>query len=540
MGSMSLTRRLLLSALANLAVLIVVAAVAWSGLGRLHKETDRLVSGDWKKADLARQVADAANETARRTFLLLLTPADHEANKAAIKAQRQKVEEALPRLEGMLVTERGKSLVADLKQKRDRFALVYPRVEELLDGGKRDEASRLFQQEGQPALQAYLQAVSDYQALEGEMFEAGSKEASAVADRAEAWLLAFVLLGLVAGGLGGWLTARSVLQPLGGDPLVAKGAVGRVAQGDLSQAVPVAAGDDASLLAALADMQGKLRHMVGELAEEATVLSSSAEELAAASHQVAAGSNTQSDAASAMASAVEQLSVSVGQVNDSANEARQETEATGRMSEEGSAIITRTVSEMQAMAEEVRGAAKAMNEMAERSQKISGVVQVIREVAEQTNLLALNAAIEAARAGEAGRGFAVVADEVRKLAERTATATTEISTMIDLVLASVGDSIGRMDQAVLRVASGVGMAEQASQSMAAITGGAQRVMGAVNDISNALGEQSSVSHEVANNVENIAQMAEENSAAASQAASTAQQLQTLAEAMEKAVSRFRM
>ena len=540
MKAMSLQQRLWLGAAANLAILLVVAAVAWSGLGRLHGETERLSSVGWEKADLARQIADGANEISRRTLTLLLTPTEQERNKQEINTQRQKVESALGRLQGMIHTERGKQIFADLQQKREHFARIYPRVEEALDAGRRDDATRLFLQEGLPVLHAYLQAVSDLQSWEGELFQASGREATEVAKRAEAWLAVFALVGLVVSVIGGLVTARAVLRPLGGEPLVAKGAVERVAQGDLTRDVALAGDDEDSLLAALAGMQKKLRGMIGELAEEARQLYGASEELASASQQVAAGSNTQSDAASAMASAVEQLSVSVGQVNESANEARQETETTGRLAVEGSGIISRTVGEMQNMEGDVRAAAQAMNEMAERSQKISGVVQVIREVAEQTNLLALNAAIEAARAGEAGRGFAVVADEVRKLAERTATATTEISAMIDLVLASVGDAIRQMDQAVSRVATGVGMAEQASHSMAAITSGAQRVMGAVNDISSALGEQSAASHEVANNVENIAQMAEENSAAASQAASTAQQLQALAQAVEQAVSRFRV
>jgi methyl-accepting chemotaxis protein len=206
----------------------------------------------------------------------------------------------------------------------------------------------------------------------------------------------------------------------------------------------------------------------------------------------------------------------------------------------GNRIIQDTIAEMQRISQTVDEAAHTIQAMGDSSQKISSIVQVIKDVAEQTNLLALNAAIEAARAGEQGRGFAVVADEVRKLAERTAQATTQIGGMIAEVQTGAQAAVGIMKKTVARVEGGVGLAKKAGDSMMGISNSTQRVVSAVNDISNALKEQSVASNDIASNVEKIAQMSEENSAATRESAATARNLEQLSDSTSKAVAVFRV
>ena len=299
-------------------------------------------------------------------------------------------------------------------------------------------------------------------------------------------------------------------------------------------------GDKGSLMVSTQRMQNNLRRMLADLRDNADGVASAAQEMASASSQVAVATSRQSEAASSMAAAVEEMTVSISQVSDSAREAHGVTSQTGGLSQEGSRAIEDTVAEMQRISTTVDAASRNIREMGEHSERISSIVGVIKDVADQTNLLALNAAIEAARAGEQGRGFAVVADEVRKLAERTAKATTEISEMIVAVQGSVHQAVATMEQTVSRVEDGVSLARRTSESIVAINEGAQRVLGTVSDISDALREQSVASNDIATNVENIAQMSEENSSAIRSAADTAAHLEKLAADTRSAIATFRL
>ncbi|MBW7900246.1 MAG: methyl-accepting chemotaxis protein [Rhodocyclaceae bacterium] len=342
----------------------------------------------------------------------------------------------------------------------------------------------------------------------------------------------FIALALV-------LVGRNIVNTLGGEPAYAAEITRRIAAGDLTTEVECAPGDKDSLLAGMREMQGTLRTMIREIVGGAERLATASDQLLHASEEVAESARQQSEAASAMAAAVEEMTVSIDQVSHNAGEAHGISEEAGQTSERGTAIIQNAAVEMRKIADAVQSSSKTIEELGLQTEQITSIVNTIREIADQTNLLALNAAIEAARAGEQGRGFAVVADEVRKLAERTSLSTTEIAGMVDKIQNGTRNAVTSMQAGVAQADKGVSLANEAGESIVSIRDGALRVVEVVNDISSSIREQSAASSDIAKNIERIAQMSEEGVQAVRHTTDAARHLQELSTALHASVSRFK-
>jgi methyl-accepting chemotaxis protein len=195
---------------------------------------------------------------------------------------------------------------------------------------------------------------------------------------------------------------------------------------------------------------------------------------------------------------------------------------------------------MHNISEAVQSSSAIIEDLGRQSDQITSIVNTIKEIADQTNLLALNAAIEAARAGEQGRGFAVVADEVRKLAERTTLSTAEIAGMVGKIQNGTRNAVSSMETGVVQAGKGVDLASQAGTSITEIRDGSVRVMEVVNSISDSIREQGTVSSEIAKNIERIAQMSEESANAIQNTTNAARHLQQLSSGLHNSVSRFKL
>lgn len=344
-------------------------------------------------------------------------------------------------------------------------------------------------------------------------------------------------LGLPA-FLMGLLVIRNLHKLLGGDPRYAADITQQIAVGNLSMPIHLNESGSGSLLATIKSQQARLKNILSGILGHAELVGREANKTAESSSNVMRSSIEQSDAASSVAAAVEQMSNSVYSVADHAENARNASAIADDTCARGVEIIHDAITSMKVITDSMRDASVTVTELGEESEHISSVVLVIQAIAEQTNLLALNAAIEAARAGEQGRGFAVVADEVRKLAERTTSATREISNMINRIKTSMQKATNGMETGVANVETGTLLAAKAGEAIGEIRSGAKHVAGLVVEISNALQEEKKTIEQIAKNVEKIARMSEQNSHSARIASDSANEMKHTATLLKDSVNRF--
>lgn len=330
----------------------------------------------------------------------------------------------------------------------------------------------------------------------------------------------------------------SITKPLG---RLRQAIVSIAASKDFTQRVDVRGRDEAGQTAqAFNELLSTVQASLGSVLVSAKRISELASQASAASESVSEASESQSDSAAAMAAAIQQFTVSVNMIGSNMHDALARASAAGEAANTGFDMIQRSKDEMDRIAETARGAGKTINKLGDQSSQISVIMQVIQEVADQTNLLALNAAIEAARAGEQGRGFAVVADEVRKLAERTRKSAGEISGMIQSMQVASGNAVSEMDSVMSLVAEGTNLSIQAADCMRNIQNGSQSVVDAVKGISDSVEEQNATTHDISRRIEAVAQMSEGNSLAAGKTAKVSRELDELASSLIAAMNEFRI
>lgn len=332
--------------------------------------------------------------------------------------------------------------------------------------------------------------------------------------------------------------ARSVNRPLNA---VVGAAEYATAHDDFTRRIPEEGVQETVRVGqAINQLMEKFRTIILHATQSSERIADASGVLSTSSEQVNRSSAAQSDAASSVAAAVEEMSVSISETARNAQTSTEIVEKSSANTAQALVMMEDTVRNVNSIAALIRESDASVAQLDERSKQIGGIIQVIKDVADQTNLLALNAAIEAARAGEQGRGFAVVADEVRKLAERTSKATQEIATLIGDIQNHIGGTVKGMQRASAQVTDSlelVGKTETALHRM----GDDSRVVAAnVHSIADAIREQDAAIHQVAANIEKIAQMAEKNSTATASSSDTAVQLDRLSGELKGLVSRFKI
>jgi len=360
-------------------------------------------------------------------------------------------------------------------------------------------------------------------------------------DSARRAILIGILLTVLATGMAIvsiTLIIRSINRNLGGDPATVAGIAQAIAKGNLSQTIENSVSQ--SVMDSMQGMQRQLISSVSTIRSGTALLSNASAELTETEHGVAARIQQQSDNLSEVAAAIEQLTTSIQVVADLGRNTSEIATDSGIQAKNGAEAIDRVVKEINIVHETVNKAAEVINQLGRESDRIATVVQTIREIADQTNLLALNAAIEAARAGEAGRGFAVVADEVRKLAERTTLSTHEIADTIDKVRSGISDATTRMSDGVSTVANGRDLAIASGEVMQRILQASDEVLRTVREIANSISEQSTVSTQIAQRIENVSISSADNMRAMDEAVASTHKVHELVLEVEGSVQVFKL
>lgn len=413
---------------------------------------------------------------------------------------------------------------------------VMPMID-LLQADKFADADKLRKEVMDPAFKTASDAIDDLIKYQTDAAQAQFEKISKDAKIIRIGSIASIVLGALLALVMGTFIARAINR--GVAELVRSSA--RLADGDLTTHATLEGQDElARVGASFNQMTEQFAHIIGEVNTSSDQVRQTADGLSAVAEQVAHGSQAQSERATQAAASVEDLNAAFKEIAGASENIVAAVNNARALSQKGNQVVESAVRGIERVSQSVSTSATTIADLGQRSQQIGQILAVIKDIADQTNLLALNAAIEAARAGEQGRGFAVVADEVRKLAERTTAATAEISSMIAAIQNDTQQAVNTMQQSSDQVREGVDLANQAGAVLKQISASIDQVVTLISQIASATRGQSQASDALTNTVEEIAQMAQDNRSAVQQAASATHEMVERAQHLQQIVGRFHL
>lgn len=470
----------------------------------------------------------------------LLTNREPEVQQKTLEAfelRNQQIRTAQGIYEKLIESSEERSTYDEYVRLLGQYHQIEERMKSLSQANQVDDLRKLLNTEllsNSEQVNAVLTRLLD---LNNKMALATNKDAEDQYNMAFNLVVSLLVVATLLTLLFAWLLTRSITLPIS----QALEAAEEVAEGNLTRPIKVDGNDEAGrLLAAMAKMQDKLRDTLQRIAGSATQLASAAEELNAVTDESARGLTQQNNEIEQAATAVNEMTSAVEEVARNAVSTSEASRNATTSAGDGRDLVQETVSAIERMSGDVQATATLIGDLANESRDIGKVLDVIRGLADQTNLLALNAAIEAARAGEAGRGFAVVADEVRALAHRTQQSTSEIERMIGSIQAGTEHAVDSMRNSTERAESTLNIAKGAGMSLDTINTAIVEINERNLVIASAAEEQAQVAREVDRNLVNIRDLSVQSATGASQTSAASSELSRLAVDLNGMVGRFRL
>ena len=535
----SLRGKLIINFLTSGGVLIAAIIFCLLQIKSVGQSTEEIASNWLPSVQQAGEISQLRLRYRVRSLELMLASTDEEREKigGSLNSLDKTLNEALKKYEPLISSDEERKVYQEAVKAVASYRSVVQEAVDLARSGNIEGAQKLRRTTWVKAADNVRDQTDALQKINRSGSESAAKQAAKDVGSAITAGLVALLIGVLSAIIVTFLISRNLTNRLSSSVVAAK----QIASGDLTGRLPATSNDEVGqLIAATTDMQQGLRNAMKDTKESAGSILDCSSQLNETVCQMEKSANSQSSVASAIAANIEEMTVSINHVSDNTSDAARFAQDSDQQAKEGYAEIENLVVRIIEVASVVKRAADQISQLEGESEKISNIVNVIMDIADQTNLLALNAAIEAARAGEQGRGFAVVADEVRKLSERTALSTGEITKMVGAIQVSTRDVVAEIGRGVTLVDEGVLNARRAGSSVAKLREMAQEVSRLVANVDEALREQSAASNDVAKKVEDVATQAEEASSIAHQTSLAADSMKLTANEMQKRVERFRI
>jgi methyl-accepting chemotaxis protein len=518
---------------------LVIAGVGILRITNVGSHVKDIVNDKWPKTEWSNEIVDNINVVARalRNGILLHDKGKIQEEMGRIAEAGKVIDDRIDKLQKGIHTDKGKELLQRLVESRKEYVEAREPVIKAIRDGRQAEAATILLNSVRPKQSVYFDATKKIVEYQGTLVEETGKETESGVKQVTIMLMVMTIAAILFGvGVGFW-TIQSITKPLNEVVTIA----GKVAEGDLTVSPETDSTNEIGQLStAMKNMVEKLKSIVGDLKASSDSMASASHELSASSEQMSRGVEEQAGRASQIATASNEMSQTIVDIARNSSSIAASSAETVKTADEGESIVKKSVEEVKAIADTVRESAKLMESLGERSKQIGDIVNVIKDIADQTNLLALNAAIEAARAGEQGRGFAVVADEVRKLAERTAKATAEIGGMIGGIQEEMSRAVVSMEEGTKRVEVGVDFSNQAGDALNRIVGSITNLQSMVQQIATATEEMSTASEQITSDIDTIANVSKETSVSSNQVSQSSSDLSRLALNLKEVVDQFRV